>query len=105
MAKGREKQVGIRLFIFFFVVCVINVIVLCSCDNKILFELSQSNFDELKSERERYILINTLAGYRAFFINSMRYMIDPVQTKKMERKIQQTEKAIDKIRALPIQQI
>lgn len=73
--------------------------------NKLLFEVSQSDFVELKNEREKYIMINKLAGYRAFFINSMRYMIDPVQTKKMERKIQQTEKAIDKIRALPIQQI
>ena len=73
--------------------------------NKVLFEVSQSDFVELKNERAKYILINKLAGYRAFFINSMRYMIDPVQTKKMERKIQQTEKAIDKIRALPIQQI
>ena len=70
--------------------------------NKILFELSQSNFDELKSERERYILINTLAGYRAFFINSMKYIGDPVRTEKIANKINQIEKTIDKIRTLPI---
>ena len=73
--------------------------------NEVMFKLSQSNFAELKSERERTILTNKLAGYRAFFINSMRYMIDPIQMEKMARKIQQIEKTIDKIRTLPIRQI
>ena len=70
--------------------------------NKVLFELSQSNFAELKSERARYILINKLAGYRAFFINSMKYIGDPVRTEKIANKINQIEKTIDKIRTLPI---
>lgn len=73
--------------------------------NKTLFMLSKSDLVELKNERERYILINKLAGYRAFLINSMRYMIDPVQREKMSKKIHQIETTIDKVCALPVQQI
>ena len=70
--------------------------------NKVLFEVSQSDFVELKNERAKYILINKLAGYRAFFINSMKYIGDPVRTEKIANKINQIEKTIDKIRTLPI---
>lgn len=70
--------------------------------NKVLFELSQSDFVELKNERARLILINKLAGYRAFFINSMKYIEEPIRIEKTENKINQIERTIDKVRALPI---
>ena len=70
--------------------------------NKVLFEVSQSDFVELKNERAKYILINKLAGYRAFFINSMKYTGDPIRTEKMANKLNQIERTIDKVRTLPI---
>lgn len=70
--------------------------------NKVLFEVSQSDFVELKNERAKYILINKLAGYRAFFINSMKYIGDPIRTEKMANKLNQIERTIDKVRTLPI---
>lgn len=70
--------------------------------NKVLFEVSQSDFVELKNERAKYIMINKLAGYRAFFINSMKYIGNPIRTEKMANKLNQIERTIDKVRTLPI---
>lgn len=72
--------------------------------NKIIFELSRASFVELKSEKEKNSLINELAGYRSFIINSIRYIEEKNRKEKMEKKIHQIESTIDKLRDLPIRQ-
>ncbi len=64
--------------------------------NRIIFNLGKKDFDGFKSKRGKYISKNKLAGYRAFLINSLRFMNDEVKIKQMKNKIKTIEDIIIK---------
>lgn len=65
--------------------------------NLILFNLSAKKISNPISRQFKYKLINILAGYRALFIQVMRYTYDNEYKQLLTRKIKEVEKAIDKI--------
>lgn len=64
--------------------------------NKLLFDLSQSNFNGFDNNSQKYHVKNQLSGYRSLFIQMYRYVSDDYYKKFLKNKISTIENLIIK---------
>ncbi|MDE6501738.1 MAG: reverse transcriptase family protein [Ruminococcus sp.] len=64
--------------------------------NKIIYEMRKKTFNGFKNRKDMYLNKNILAGYRAFIIQTLRYIKDDKTVKQLESKIAIIENLISK---------
>lgn len=64
--------------------------------NKIIFEMSKSSFTGFQKRKSKYVAKNKLAGYRAFLIQSLKYINNETKLSQVKNKIKKIEVIITK---------